>query len=58
MNPGLSFTLMRVIPVAVLVVVALGAQQWFGLARLPAAGLGLAVAIAVRLILPRIWPQN
>ena len=58
MSPALSFTLMRVVPVVVLVIVAIGAQRVFGLERLPAALLGLAVALGLRVFLPRIWPQG
>ena len=58
MSPAGKFTLMRVIPIIVLVAVALIAQQGFGLGSLLSAGLGLVAAIIVRLYLPRIWPDN
>ena len=57
MTPALSFTLMRVVPIVALVAVAILSQRYLGLGRLPAAGLGLVVALVLRLLLPRIWPQ-
>jgi putative flippase GtrA len=57
MSPAGHFTLLRVIPIIVLVAVALILQQGFGADRLIAAGVGLVAAIIVRIYLPRIWPE-
>ena len=55
MSPAARLTLVRVIPIIVLVAVALIAQQAFGLSRLYSAGLGLVVAIALRVVLMQRW---
>ena len=53
MSPAARLTLMRVIPIIVLVAVAMIAQQAFGLDRIWAALLGLASAFAVRIAFMR-----
>lgn len=58
MSPTGQFTLMRVIPIIVLVAVALILQQGFGADRLVAAGVGLVAAVIVRVYLPRFWPKS
>ena len=53
MSPAARLTLMRVIPIIVLVAVAMIAQQGFGLDRIWAAVMGLASAFAVRIAFMR-----
>lgn len=54
-NLGKRLVLLRLIPIILLIVVAFGLQYLFGVERLWAAGTGLVVAVATRLILMRVW---
>jgi hypothetical protein len=52
---GKRLAILRLIPIIILAIVAFGLEYGFGVERLWAAITGLIVAIAVRLILPKIW---
>lgn len=52
---GKRLAILRLIPILILAAVAFGLEYGFGVERLWAAVTGLVVAIAVRLILPKIW---
>ena len=55
MTVATRLTLLRIVPVIVLAVVAIGSQQIFGLPRLQAALVGLAAALGLRLALAKAW---
>lgn len=53
-NLGKRLAILRLIPIAILIVVAFGLEYLFGVSRLIAAGTGLVVAIVTRLWLMRV----
>ena len=54
-NLGKRLAILRLIPIVILAIVAFGLEYGFGVDRRWAAVTGLIVAIAVRLVLPKIW---
>ena len=58
MTPATRLTLLRLIPIAVLVLTALATQAIFGTGRGTAAIVGLAAAITSRLALTALWRER
>ncbi len=53
-NLGKRLAILRLIPILILAAVAFGLEHLFGVERLWAAVTGLAIALAVRLALPKL----